>query len=56
MPDDLRNWLGVVEELGELKHVEGADWNLEINFMMRHSLAPNLLQVGGCRHWFAREH
>jgi UbiD family decarboxylase len=27
---DLRDWLGLVERLGELKHVRGADWDLEI--------------------------
>ena len=30
MTDDLRDWLAKVDEMGELKHVEGADWNLEI--------------------------
>jgi UbiD family decarboxylase len=28
--EDLRDWLGVVDELGELQTFEGADWNLEI--------------------------
>ncbi len=27
---DLRDWLDVMEELGELKTVRGANWNLEI--------------------------
>ena len=27
---DLREWLACVEQLGELQHVRGADWNLEI--------------------------
>jgi 4-hydroxy-3-polyprenylbenzoate decarboxylase len=27
---DLRDWLQVIEDLGELQVVEGADWNLEI--------------------------
>ncbi|MDP2643388.1 MAG: UbiD family decarboxylase [Desulfobacterales bacterium] len=27
---DLRKWLDTVDEMGELKHVAGADWNLEI--------------------------
>lgn len=27
---DLREWLDIVDSLGELKRVEGADWNLEI--------------------------
>src|SRR5919204_4559729 len=29
-PLDLRTWLAEVEELGELRHVRGADWNLEL--------------------------
>jgi UbiD family decarboxylase len=29
-PLDLRAWLAEVEKLGELKHVRGADWNLEL--------------------------
>jgi UbiD family decarboxylase len=29
-PLDLRPWLAEVEKLGELKHVDGADWNLEL--------------------------
>ncbi len=28
--NDLREWLNMVEEKGELKIIEGADWNLEI--------------------------
>ncbi|HEY7165923.1 MAG TPA: UbiD family decarboxylase [Candidatus Binatia bacterium] len=27
---DLREWLQQVDDLGELKHIEGADWDLEI--------------------------
>ena len=27
---DLRDWMKKVEEMGELKTVKGADWNLEI--------------------------
>ncbi|MGE5817485.1 MAG: UbiD family decarboxylase domain-containing protein, partial [Deltaproteobacteria bacterium] len=27
---DLREWLGIVEEMGELKRLAGAHWNLEI--------------------------
>ncbi len=30
MGDDLRGWLATVDEMGDLKQVEGADWNLEI--------------------------
>jgi UbiD family decarboxylase len=30
MADDMRGWLAKVEGMGELKHIEGADWNLEI--------------------------
>src|SRR5512145_1873238 len=29
-PLDLRPWLAEVEKLGELTHVDGADWNLEL--------------------------
>jgi hypothetical protein len=29
-PLDLRPWLAQVGELGELKEVRGADWNLEL--------------------------
>jgi UbiD family decarboxylase len=29
-PLDLRGWLSEIERLGELKHVAGADWNLEL--------------------------
>lgn len=28
--DDLRGWLQLVQELGELRNVQGADWDLEI--------------------------
>src|SRR5688500_8826382 len=28
--DDVRQWLDLVESMGELKRVNGADWNLEI--------------------------
>jgi hypothetical protein len=28
--DDVRQWLDLVEKMGELKRVNGADWNLEI--------------------------
>src|SRR5437762_14338535 len=27
---DLREWIDVIDELGELQNVRGADWNLEI--------------------------
>jgi UbiD family decarboxylase len=44
---DLRNWLGVVENLGELKTVRGAHWNLEIGSLSeanyRQSKSPALL-------------
>src|SRR5216110_2576592 len=29
-PLDLRSWLDEIRELGELKEVRGADWNLEL--------------------------
>lgn len=28
--NDLRDWLDIVESLGELKKIDGADWNLEM--------------------------
>ncbi len=28
--EDLREWLDIVESIGELKRIKGADWNLEI--------------------------
>src|SRR6478672_13651912 len=31
--DDVRQWLELVESMGELKHINGADWNLEIGTM-----------------------
>lgn len=44
---DLRNWLRVVEKLGELKDVRGAHWNLEIGSLSeanyRQSDSPALL-------------
>ena len=30
MTTDLRDWLARVDEMGDLRHVEGADWNLEM--------------------------
>jgi UbiD family decarboxylase len=30
MSDDLRSWLAKVDEMGELKYVDGADWDIEI--------------------------
>src|SRR5712692_6614209 len=30
---DVREWLDLVESMGELKRVNGADWNLEIGTM-----------------------
>src|SRR6266545_1186722 len=31
--DDVRQWLDLVEKMGELKRVNGADWNQEIGTM-----------------------
>ena len=28
--EDVRQWLELVESMGELKRINGADWNLEI--------------------------
>ena len=44
---DLRIWLAEVEKLGELKHVRGADWNLELGAIselnVKKDLPPALL-------------
>src|SRR5229473_6292320 len=46
-PLDLRAWLAEVEKLGELKHVRGADWNLELGAIselnVKKDLPPALL-------------
>src|SRR5207244_1179570 len=46
-PLDLRPWLAEVETLGELKHVRGADWNLELGAIselnVKKDLPPALL-------------
>ena len=46
-PLDLRAWLDEVEKLGELKHVRGADWNLELGAIsemnVKKDLPPALL-------------
>jgi UbiD family decarboxylase len=46
-PLDLRTWLAEVEKLGELKHVRGADWNLELGAIselnVKKDLPPALL-------------
>src|SRR5690349_1621693 len=31
--EDVRQWLDLVESMGELKRIDGADWNLEIGAM-----------------------
>src|SRR4051812_14681723 len=44
---DLRTWLAEVDKLGELKHVRGADWNLELGAIsemnVKKELPPALL-------------
>src|SRR5512138_1460558 len=46
-PLDLRPWLAGMEELGELKEVRGADWNLELGAIselnVKKDLPPALL-------------
>jgi len=46
-PLDLRAWLAEVEKLGELRHVRGADWNLELGAIselnVKKDLPPALL-------------
>ena len=50
---DLRDWLEIVQNIGELEIVEGADWNLEIGALceMWGSDAQALLfdKIKGCR-------
>src|SRR5436190_18491156 len=46
-PLDLRSWLDEIRELGELKEVRGADWNLELGAIsglnVKKDLPPALL-------------
>src|SRR5436190_158037 len=46
-PLDLRPWLDQIEKLGELRHVRGADWNLELGAIsemnVKKELPPALL-------------
>jgi UbiD family decarboxylase len=46
-PLDLRAWLAEIEKLGELRHVRGADWNLELGAIselnVKKDLPPALL-------------
>ena len=46
-PLDLRAWLATVEKLGELRHVRGAHWNLELGAIsemnVKKELPPALL-------------
>jgi UbiD family decarboxylase len=43
---DLREWLQQVEKLGELKTIEGADWDLEIGAIIE--MARKESQVAPC--------
>jgi UbiD family decarboxylase len=53
-PLDLRPWLAEVDKLGELREVQGADWNLELGAIselnVRKDLPPALLfdAIKGC--------
>src|SRR5215212_8077464 len=55
---DLREWLALVEGFGELTHVKGADWNLELGTISelnyRRKPVPALLfdEIKGCRPGF----
>src|SRR5918995_5885288 len=46
-PLDLRAWLSTIDKLGELRTVEGADWNLELGAIselnVKKALPPALL-------------
>src|SRR5436305_6410357 len=33
---DLRDWLEIVDSIGELKKVDGVDWNLEMGTLAEH--------------------
>src|SRR5438128_8459275 len=52
-PLDLRSWLDEIRELGELKEVRGADWDLELGAIselnVKKDLPPALLfdEIGG---------
>ncbi len=35
---DLRSWLATVEELGELEHVSGAHWDVELGVSPRSTI------------------
>ena len=38
---DLRTWLNLVAEMGELKTINGANWNLEIGVLAEHVMRAN---------------
>src|SRR5204862_7495570 len=58
--EDVRQWLDLVEAMGELKHIKRADWNLEIAAMAaliyreRGGTIPALLfdRIKGCPEGF----
>ena len=41
MYDDLRDWLQKVDELGKLRKIQGADWDLEIGTITTLNLQRN---------------
>ena len=41
-PLDLRVWLSEIDKLGELKHVAGADWNLELGAISELNVKKNV--------------
>ncbi len=40
--EDLRDWLAKVDSMGELKRIDGADWNLEISYFADPKVSSNL--------------
>ena len=44
---DLRGYLDAVEQLGELRVVNGADWDLELGAITAHSRNPDHIDVSG---------
>lgn len=45
---DLREWITQVNELGELKTVEGADWDLEIGAIIEMARKESQIAHASC--------
>ena len=53
---DLRSFIGVLDSMGEIKNIAGADWNLEIGgltelFSETRGAALLVIVYGVSRHW-----